>query len=438
MAVPPRSFGASESDVTIPIFLLDDVTGLGIHSAEFSILYNPRVLRAEGVTFLGTIGQGATYEFDVQHISGHEEIVRVSAAWVQPLAGCEEMAFVLFRATDRVEDESDLDLEIVFNEGTPEARALDGVFFKGMLADVNCSRNVSPLDASLILQETVGEVRLPDSDFPCFRVETADVSGNNTISAFDASLILRFLLGDIGAFPIEDTLHCGGLARTIAVLPVERQLQLAAGAIGADGAYTVEVGLDELQGVFGADLVFEVDPNAVQVLGVESLIKEDQGLLASRIDGQSIRIAVALAKGRGAGSLARIKLAPLPGATLTGSAVHMTSAVLNEGAIAVKAGGEASPTVARDLILAQNKPNPFNPATQITWSQPESGKAELSIVDAAGRRVRTLVRGAYPAGVHAALWDGRDENGRTMAAGVYFYTLDAGGAHLTRKMLLLK
>jgi hypothetical protein len=315
---------------------------------------------------------------------------------------------------------------------------LDGVFFKGMLADVNCSRNVSPLDASLILQETVGEVRLPDSDFPCFRVETADVSGNNTISAFDASLILRFLLGDIGAFPIEDTLHCGGLARTIAVLPGERQLQLSAGAVGADGAYEVAVGLNELQGVFGADLTLELG-SQVQVLQVRSLIPEAQGLVESKVDGGTIRIAAALAKElRGEVKLAAIKLAPLPGATTTGSAVHMTSAVLNEGAISVKAGGEASPTVARDVLLAQNKPNPFNPATQITWSQPESGKAELAIVDAAGRKVRTLVRGAYPAGVHAALWDGRDENGRTMAAGVYFYTLDAGGAHLTRKMLLLK
>ena len=94
--------------------------------------------------------------------------------------------------------------------------------------------------------------------------------------------------------------------------------------------------------------------------------------------------------------------------------------------------------MARELVLAQNKPNPFNPSTQITWSQPDAGKAEIAIVDAAGRRVRTLVQGAYPAGVHATLWDGRDDAGRTMAAGVYFYKLDAGGAHLTRKMLLLK
>jgi len=77
----------------------------------------------------------------------------------------------------------------------------------------------------------------------------------------------------------------------------------------------VDVEFADLAGIFGADLALEFDPSAVQVLSVESLVPESQGLVASRVDGKSILIAAALANGRGAGKVARIKLAPLSGAS---------------------------------------------------------------------------------------------------------------------------
>jgi PKD repeat protein len=435
VALPPRSFGAPGSDVTIPLFLLDDVTGQGILSAEFSIEYDRRVLRAQDVTFTGTVGSGATFEWHVERPSSDLEIIRVSAAWVQPIAGCEEMALVLFQATERDDFHTELDLEITFNEGTPEAQAQDGEFFKGLLADVNCSGNRSPLDASLILQETVEIFDLPEPEFPCFTVETADVSGNDEISAFDASLILRYLLGEFDKFPIEENLKCGAPRGVLAGSGGERTLAFEAGPMAADGTYEVEIGIDDLAGVFGADLVLEVGANA-RVVAVKSLVPETRGLVASRVTDGTIQLAVALsAKGDGRTSLVAIQLAPIGGPPAR--VLNVKSAVLNEGAIAVKGGGSTAP-IASTVTLAQNHPNPFNPATQITWTQPEAGRVELAIVDASGRRVRILVRGSYPAGLHAAEWNGRDEAGRTMAAGVYFYMLDAGGAHLTRKMLLLK
>ena len=96
--------------------MLDDVTGQEILSAEFSIEYDPRVLTAEGVSFAGTIGDGATYEFHVEHPQSNRAIVRISAAWIEPIAGCEEMAFVLFRATESEDFHTPLDFEIAFNE----------------------------------------------------------------------------------------------------------------------------------------------------------------------------------------------------------------------------------------------------------------------------------------------------------------------------------
>ncbi len=83
-------------------------------------------------------------------------------------------------------------------------------------------------------------------------------------------------------------------------------------------------------------------------------------------------------------------------------------------------------------------PNPFNPSTTIRYSIEKGGRAELTIYDIAGRRIRTLLSGFVPAGDHEAVWNGRDDSGRPAASGVYFYRLHTDGFAETRKMVLLK
>jgi beta-glucanase (GH16 family) len=84
-------------------------------------------------------------------------------------------------------------------------------------------------------------------------------------------------------------------------------------------------------------------------------------------------------------------------------------------------------------------PNPFNPATTISYDLPEPAGVRLTIHDLAGRLVRTLAAGTVVgAGRHEAVWNGRDDAGTIMAAGVYFYRLDAAGFSETKRMTLLK
>ncbi|HMB71905.1 MAG TPA: FlgD immunoglobulin-like domain containing protein, partial [bacterium] len=79
------------------------------------------------------------------------------------------------------------------------------------------------------------------------------------------------------------------------------------------------------------------------------------------------------------------------------------------------------------------RPSPFRASTVIALDLPRAGDVTLSIHDVAGRRVRTLVRGLQPAGRMDAGWDGRDEGGRPVAAGVYLVRLDsAGGSDLAK------
>ncbi|MBT4501980.1 MAG: T9SS type A sorting domain-containing protein [Gemmatimonadetes bacterium] len=92
------------------------------------------------------------------------------------------------------------------------------------------------------------------------------------------------------------------------------------------------------------------------------------------------------------------------------------------------------------ITLDQNYPNPFNSDTVIRLALPTSGDVELSIFNLAGQQVATLVQGVREAGTYTVRWDGRDDDGRELASGVYLYRLRMGngGQVETRKLLLLR
>jgi hypothetical protein len=93
----------------------------------------------------------------------------------------------------------------------------------------------------------------------------------------------------------------------------------------------------------------------------------------------------------------------------------------------------------RAVRLEQNVPNPFNPRTTIAYTVPDGGApVTLEVLTVAGQVIRTLVDGPRPEGRQLAVWDGADQAGRAMAAGVYLYRLRAPGVDEVRKMALLK
>ncbi len=94
--------------------------------------------------------------------------------------------------------------------------------------------------------------------------------------------------------------------------------------------------------------------------------------------------------------------------------------------------------VPREFALLQNAPNPFNPVTTIAFALPEQADVSVKVYNMAGRVVRTLVDGSEGPGTHSVVWDGRDEAGRSVASGVYFYRMSAGDFSERRMMVLLK
>ena len=88
--------------------------------------------------------------------------------------------------------------------------------------------------------------------------------------------------------------------------------------------------------------------------------------------------------------------------------------------------------------LAQARPNPFHTQTGIRYVLPRAERVEIGIYDVSGRLVRTLVDAVVPAGVHEAVWAGRDESGRRVPPGVFLYRLRAGNTAQTRRLVFLK
>ena len=91
------------------------------------------------------------------------------------------------------------------------------------------------------------------------------------------------------------------------------------------------------------------------------------------------------------------------------------------------------------LVLWANYPNPFNPQTTIAFDLPDQAAVSLRVFDVSGRLVRVLLGGdIVAAGWREAVWNGRDDAGRQVASGTYFYRLEAGENAETRRMALIK
>jgi hypothetical protein len=127
-----------------------------------------------------------------------------------------------------------------------------------------------------------------------------------------------------------------------------------------------------------------------------------------------------------------------------GSAIHnprYTTYLLQRSLQALGVSTDVEPLaglVPSTYELSQNYPNPFNPTTQIRFSLPRESDVKLVVFDIVGRVVTTLVDQKMSAGVHQVTWNGRDQDGQSVASGVYFYHIQAAGFSATKKMALIK
>ncbi len=118
-------------------------------------------------------------------------------------------------------------------------------------------------------------------------------------------------------------------------------------------------------------------------------------------------------------------------------------AYITFGRVMVFTGDNVSIANANALIPNQFKvydayPNPFNPVTTLRYQLPEANMVTVTIYDMVGREVKTLLNQQQTTGLHGIQWNGTNNLGNTVSAGIYLYQVQSGPYNQINKMILLK
>jgi len=99
---------------------------------------------------------------------------------------------------------------------------------------------------------------------------------------------------------------------------------------------------------------------------------------------------------------------------------------------------ESKRKIVKGFSLLQNYPNPFNPHTTIKYNIFQPSFVTIYIYNSLGIKIKTIVNSYKSAGNYKTVWDGKDEAGKKVTSGNYFYQLKLDDKIVTRQMLLLK
>jgi len=100
--------------------------------------------------------------------------------------------------------------------------------------------------------------------------------------------------------------------------------------------------------------------------------------------------------------------------------------------------GEGNFTLIHNFHLEQNYPNPFNPSTTIKYNLAKATDVRFEIYSILGSKITTLVDSKQNVGIQTVVWNGKDDFGRAVASGIYFYQISTPEFTQTKKMMLLK
>ena len=301
--------------------------------------------------------------------------------------------------------------------------------------DTSTNGTIRALDAALILQNWVAPVPF----FTPYQNLAGDVNPGTPYPELpvsdDATKILQYVVGLITSFPVEGS----PLPHPYKPLAVNRRLALGA-PLSQPMGVAVPLMVDEVDGILSGDLVVTYDAAMYRVGAVELTDGTSDFLLASNAVDGTLRIAFAgaQAQSEGPGALVTIQVEALSGA-MGATPLHLEEVSLNGGQTAAEMLASAAAfMVPQSFSLQQNWPNPFNPETSLRYQLAAPGAVRLQVYDALGQVVRILVDDHQAAGSYSVSWDGLNTSGLRAATGVYFYSLEAGGAVQTRKMTLLR
>lgn len=419
----PATLLAGQS-LALPLML----TGAGtLMTTDFalSLSLDPTLARVEGVATDGTLLAGVPLTV-TQTRPGQWDIrpdEPMTRTWVQGSgsAGMRDEGPLLVLQLAPVGPYGIVEPQVTFSpaQDLPAvAGPLGAILIRGPYGDANLDGRLSAEDVPALLTQLSQRTPLPPAVHAML-----DVSGNGSVSVLDASLLLHRVADPSFAFPVEEQ-------AAPPPGPVTGQWTWTSPRLDPnDAEVTLRVN-DPGEALRAVELT--VPPSRTEVTWDQvafSLPPDWQGQFQRGL-GDTLRVVMA----------GRTALPAGPVVTLRGSG--QPDAFLWEQPASVRMQEQPMvPLAETDLTslleapgavqLYTGYPNPFRDHVTIRYEAPRASAVHLTVYNALGRRVRTLVRGDRPAGRFEVAWDGRDDQGRPTASGLYLIRLEAGQTQRT-------
>jgi hypothetical protein len=288
--------------------------------------------------------------------------------------------------------------------------------------DVNNNGSIQSNDAILALRISA-ELLIPDAQQLC----AADMNNDGIVRSNDAIAILR----KVAELAPDRT----PIVKNI----INARLDDAYGIAGQ--TITVPLKIDGSGIVAGGDISIAYDSSVLNVVEISS--DPDTIMVTNTANAGIIKIAFV---GSPMNTLAEIKFNVISDNTspLTIRNIELYESNLSNLKVRKLDGFFGSWAVpAKETLLLQNFPNPFNPETWIPYQLKLDSEVSIKIYRSTGELVRELSLGQKPAGMYisqdrSAYWDGKDKFGTPVASGVYFYTIKTNDFSAVKKLTILK
>ena len=283
------------------------------------------------------------------------------------------------------------------------------------------------------------------NDYSAFAL--LDVDENDLVQAADVAEILQYAVGSITSFT--------GAAATPSVPPapsgattyMSERIHTSSPSTRPGSSITVSLDLRELADLYAGEFQLAYDPTLLRPISatmdtVDGVEDGSGPMVAFRDHGGMVKAAFA------SGDQIQGRTLNVVFETTQYVNARRISAIRDAGLVLNKTHVDTGFEFNYELTpynnrLMANFPNPFNPETWIPFELEQASDVSIRIYGMDGRPVRQLELGQKAVGIYAdtnsaAYWDGRNENGETVASGAYIYEITAGDYHAMRRMVVLK